>query len=183
MIKNKYKSEYKASTRLTSGGKMVQDYYYIGEYYCLPLNEQQKKKAKVSNLLFGLAMLLLTLTAGMMNPDSSRTLWIVLPYMCILLPCAYMLLGVWNFWDAPVRMEHSVYNASVVRMQRSCWGVIIVAFINIVLDIAFILVYNSEINIIKESLYCLVLAAVVFTGIGFGKFYDRTYVPVTMEQN
>lgn len=183
MIKNKYRSEYQATARLTPGGKIVQDYYYTGDYYCLPLDEAGKKKTRIMNFLFGLGMLTLVLAAGLINADSSRTIWIVIPYIFLFLPCAYMLIGAGAYWGTPLRMEHAAYNNSIIRMQRSCWGVIVLSIINAILDIVFIVLNHKTIDMGREVLYCVILVVLMAVGIAFGKYFDKVYVPVTMERN
>lgn len=130
------------------------------------------------NLVFGGGMLLVSVVAGMLNPDSSRTAWIVFPYLFMLLPCAYMLLGAHSFWSAPIQMKRSVYQVSIVRMQRSCWGVIILAIINVILDLVYIGLHWGKLRLIREICYCGCLVVVLIIGISFGKYFDRTYTPV-----
>ena len=161
---------------------MKKNYNYTDECYCLPLDEAGKKKARLANVLFGLAMLLVTGAAGLINPDSSRTAWIVFPYVFLFLPCAYMLLGAHSFWGAKVRMPKPVYDVSIIRMQRSCWGIIILATVNTVLDVVYIVLHFGTLNRIKEFCYCGCMILVFIIGMAFGKYFDRTYTPVQVEK-
>lgn len=183
MLKNKYKSDYQTISRMDARGRIVQDYYYTGDYYRLPLDENGRKRTRIANFVFGIGMFLMLLAAGFINQDSSRTIWILMPYFCLFLPCAYMLIGAGSYWGAPVRMEHAVYNGTIIRMQRSCWGIIVVSAVNVVLDLVFIGLYHSTIQIGKECIYCALLGAVCVTGIAFGKYFDKVYTPVTRERN
>lgn len=157
---------------------MKKQYYNSEEYVCLPLDEHGKKKARVRNVGFGVGMLLAFGIAGMINPDSSRTAWIVFPYLCIFLPCAYMLLGAHSFWNAPIKMKRSLYQVSIVRMQRSCWGVIILAALNIILDFVYMILHRASLHWMKEIGYCGCLILILSIGIGFGKYFDKNYTPV-----
>lgn len=157
---------------------MKKEYYTSEEYCSLPLDEAEKKKARKVNVLFGSGMLLLTGIAGTLNPDSSRTAWIVFPYLFLFLPCAYMLFGAHSFWNASVCMHRAVYQVSIIRMQRSCWGVIILAGCNIALDVVYMLLHLGTLNLIREVCYCGCLILVLMTGIAFGRYFDKTYVPV-----
>lgn len=157
---------------------MKKQYYNSEEYCCLPLDENGKKKARVMNVVFGVGMLLVSGIAGMLNPDSSRTAWIVFPYIFLFLPCAYMLLGAHSFWSAPIKMHRAVYQVSIVRMQRSCWGIIILAGLNMLLDIVYIAVHWNTLHLLKEVCYCSCMGIVLIIGICFGKYFDRTYTPV-----
>lgn len=157
---------------------MKKEYYNSEQYCCLPLNEAQKKKARAVNVLFGMGLLILIAIAGLINPDSSRTAWIVFPYLFLFLPCAYMLFGAHSFWSAPTKMHRAVYQVSIVRMQRSCWGVIVLAAVDIILDVVYMALHWGTLNLIREVCYCSCLVLVLLLGIAFGRYYDRTYVPV-----
>ena len=182
MIKNKYKSDYQAAPRLDARGRIRTDYYYTGEYYCIPLDEAGKKKAAVHNFLFGGSMLLIAVLAGMLNPESSRTAWIVFPYIFLYLPCAYMLFGAYAFTGAKLKMEKACYDGSIVRMMRSCRGVIILSILNVILDVVYMILHFDTINKMKEFGYCGCLVVIAIIGIAYGIYFDRTYMPVTIEQ-
>lgn len=161
----------------------MKNVYYNSEEYCiLPLNEAEKKKAGIVNVAFGISMLLFTGIAGMINPDSSRTAWIVFPYLFLFLPCAYMLFGAHSFWGASCRMHRAVYQVSVMRMKHSCWGVIILAIMDIVLDIVYMLIHWKTLHCLKEISYCSCLSLVLIVGILFGKYFDKTYTPIQIEK-
>ena len=182
MIKNKYKSDYKASPRMDARGRIREDYYYTGDYYCLPLDETGKKRASVHNFLFGGCMLLLAVLAGMINPESSRTAWIVFPYIFLYLPCAYMLFGAYAFTGVKLRMEKAAYDGSIVRMMRSCRGVTVLSIVNVILDVVYMILHFDTMDRMKEFSYCGCLVLVAVIGIAFGIYFDRTYMPVTMER-
>lgn len=181
MIKNKYKSDYTSYTQTEAGGRIRQNLCYSGTYYCLPLDETEKKKAVSISLLFGLVMLGLTAAAGLINPDSSRTAWIVFPYLFLFLPCVYQLLGAVSLWGAKTRMEKAVYDASIVRMRRSCWGVLVLAAINIVLDILFLALYFDTVNKTREVVYGLCMVMLLLTALAFGRYFDRTFASIQVE--
>lgn len=155
--------------------------YYNSEEYCiLPLNETEKAKVRIINVVFGSMMFLLFGVAGIINPDSSRTAWIVFPYLFLFLPCAYMLFGAHSFWNAPVKMHRAVYQSSIMRMKHSCWGVIVLAITNIILDIVYMGIYRENVHWLKEMSYCGCLILLLIVGILFGKYFDKTYTPVQM---
>ena len=86
MLKNKYKNDFQKTSRMDAKGRMVQDSIYIGDIYVLPFDEKKKKQTNRVTLGFAAAMVAIQLLAGMMNQDSSRTFWIVYPYLFIFLP-------------------------------------------------------------------------------------------------
>ena len=50
MIKNRFKDDYSQYTRLNGKGRVVEDICYTGDYYILPFNKEEKKKAGLVNL-------------------------------------------------------------------------------------------------------------------------------------
>lgn len=167
MIKNRYKDDYE---RLEAG-----QYQYVGKHFALPMNPKEKKRAGVWNFLTVIAFFALEIGAGLLNADSSRTFWIVFPYLFLFLPTAYMLLGACSFWMAPVRMQHAEYQNSLVRLRRSCIAVLILGGVCILLDILFIALHFSEIHLLREFFYIFCFIMMEILGILYGKGYDRMY--------
>ena len=85
MLKNSFKDDYSRFLRLNGKGRVVDDICYIGDYYILPLDERQKKKTNLVNIGFAAVFFLIQIAMGMVNQDSSRTFWIVYPYLFIFL--------------------------------------------------------------------------------------------------
>ena len=182
MIKNKYKNDYKVSPRMDYKGRIVDDYYYTGEYYCLSFDEKQKKRTRIYNMLFLIAFVTVWMIAGLINQDSSRTAWILFPYFFLLLPMIYFFNGAFGYWSVPLRMEKALYDTALGRMHRSGIGIIVMAIINIILDVIFIGLNIQTINIISELLYIGCLILVLLIGFIFAKFYDKTYANIVIEK-
>lgn len=81
MIKNRFKDDYSWNARLNGKGRVVDDICYTGTYYILPFTEQEKKKSNWLNMAFAAVLLILQVAAGMVNQDSSRTFWVLYPYL------------------------------------------------------------------------------------------------------
>ncbi|MBQ0000765.1 MAG: hypothetical protein KBT01_04410 [Clostridiales bacterium] len=174
MIKNKYKEDYQ---RIKAG-----QYEYVGKHYRLPMDEAQKKRTAVWNFAAAAGFFLLELAAGLLNADSSRTAWIVFPYLFMFLPTAYMALGAYAFAGAPIRMEHSAYENSLVRLRRSVIAIMVLGGICILLDLIFIAIHFREINLQKELLYILCFTLAELLGLCYGKSYDRRFAGLAIEE-
>lgn len=173
MLRNKYKDDYR---RMDAG-----QYEYTGRYYTLPLKENQKRKAECVNFAAVAGFLLLELAGGILNPDSSRTFWIVFPYLFLFLPTAYMWMGAFAFHTVPVKMQRSGYEKSLVRMRRSCLAVMVLAGIQIFLDLLYIFWHLSDICLVTEILYLLCFVSIEILGILYGKKYDRMYSDIEID--
>lgn len=169
MIKNKFSSEYKEE----ANGK----YSYVGSYYTLPINEEEKKKTAIMNFVFFVLFGVLEVAIGMINPDSSRTAWVIFPYIFLFLPIAYFFIGAYTYVGLPVKMEHAAYRGSIVRMRRSAMGIIILAIVNIIADVVFMIIYRNSLNWAREIIYCVGLVIILVLAVIFGKrMFDKYYV-------
>lgn len=173
MLKNKYKDDYE---RVDAG-----QYRYVGRHFTLLVDEKRKKQYAWVNYVVAAAFFALELLAGMLNPDSSRTAWIVFPYMFLFLPMAYMMLGAYAFWGAPLSMQHSEYQNSLVRLRKSCIAILVLGGVNILLDFLFIVIHFSELHFYKEIIYLACFVGMEILGIFYGKCYDRMYAGIVID--
>ena len=127
--------------------------------------------------------LLIYMVAGFINPDSSKTAWVVFPYIFIFLPIAFNILGVVNLFTLKTRMERSGYEESIIRMKNSSLTIMVLAIINILIDIIFIIKNFNKINFVIEISYILFLLILIITVIAFGKKYDKMFGGVVLNSN
>ena len=91
MIKNPYQKDYLNELKQNRHGLLVTRTSYQGDFYVLPFDEQQKRRTGILNVSWTIALGVIELGMGLINPDSSRTAWIVLPYLFVILPHGYIL--------------------------------------------------------------------------------------------
>ena len=183
MLINKYKDDYKQVQNFGPDGKLRAVTYYDGVYYELPYDEKDFKKNKFICLGFGILFLLIYLGAGSLNPDSSRTIWIVLPYFFMFLPLAYNILGVINLFGLKTRMEKVQYEESIIRVKNCSMAVLVMAAINIILDLIFIFLNRADLNFAIQLFYILLLLMLIIAVIAFGKKYDKMFGGVITSSN
>ena len=183
MIKNRYKDDYSKSAQLNERGRIVDDICYVGDYYILPFDKETKKKTVIMNLLVSVLLLVIQFIAGLLNADSSRTFWIVFPYMFVFLPIGYLFVGAVSYAGSPLKMQKAHYEMGLLRMRRSVIGAMVLEGINAVLDIIYILLHFKNMTIGKEVIY--LLCHIVFIGIAFlyGKYYTKTYGRLIIEKS
>lgn len=173
-MKSRFHNDYE---RVAAG-----DYRYVGKFYTLPMDEKGKKKSSRINCIFVLLIAAAEILAGLLNADSSRILWIMIPYIGLFLPTAYMAMGAGAFVTVPLRMEHSAYENSLLRMKRSCIGIMILAGINGALDGLYIMLNLKQgIHIRVEVCYIGCMLGIVAAGVLFGIVYDRLYTGIQVE--
>lgn len=183
MIKNNYKDDYSRFLRLNGKGRVVPDISYVGDYYVLPFDEGKKKKTGLENMLFSILLFVIQLVEGMLNQDSSRTFWIVYPYLFVFLPLAYMILGSVSYFGVPLKMQKAHYEMSLARIHRSCIGAMVLVVISALLDLIYIIVNRSSIRLGMELLYLVLHVLFFAVAFAYGKYYDRMYAGLTIEKS
>jgi hypothetical protein len=183
MIKNNYKDDYSRFLRLNRKGRVVPDISYIGDYYVLPFDEKQKKKTGMYNLLGAVLLLAVQIVAGLVNQDSSRTFWIVYPYLFTFLPLAYLVAGAVRYLEAPLRMQKAHYETSIARIKHSCIGTMVLAGFSVVLDIVYMLLHHDAIHMGRELCYLGCHIFYLFLAAVYGRYYDRTYSGIVLEKS
>ncbi len=170
MFLGKYKNDYK-------------DNEYLGNYYTLPFDKGQKFRSGLTNLGFAMFFAIMFLVMGTINPPSSRTLYVVMPYMFLFLPIAYFFFGALRYFQAPERMERIDYRKGLVRMKNSARGLIILLGLCVILDLVFIFTHIGLYPMGKEVVYLAL--HFVFAGfvIAYGVLYDRLYGGVQADIN
>lgn len=182
MIKNKYKDDYSWFTRLTDKGRVVDDICYTGDYYILPFNMERKKKTNLVNIGFSVLLLGILTAAGMVNQESSRTFWIVYPYIFIFLPLGYMILGAVSYLSVPLRMQKAHYETGLARINHSLKGTMALSAVCVILTIVYIILHFGSVSLGREfayiSFHCLFLSVAFL----YDRYYNRTYGGVTIEK-
>ena len=181
MIINHYKGDYQMNSRLNARGRVVDDICYTGDYYILKISESEKKKTKLWNFAFSIGIFSFLIIAGLLNQDSSRTAWIVFPYLMIYIPSAYLMRGSIAYVTMPKRMQKIQFDNSIARMKHSGIGILILTLISMCLDILYMFLHYKNINWGRESLYFLAHVLILALTFLFGKYYDKKYADVTME--
>ncbi len=143
--------------------------------YKLTFDEKKKKQTNWINFAFSVAFILVIICAGMINPDSSRTVWIVYPYLFTYLPVAFFLIGCINYGFAKTMMTDEVYQTGLMRIKHSVYAIFIMSGLDILLDLIYIIVNHANINVLHEVEYILFYPVMILIGLIFSKYYDRTY--------
>ena len=147
MIKNPYQKDYQNELKQNRHGLLVTRTSYQGDFYVLPFDEQQKRRTGILNVIWTIALWVIELGMGLLNPDSSRTAWIVCPYLFVILPLGYMLYGAVSYIGAPLRMHRAHYETGLLRMKRSCIGAMVCFPFNVTIEY---MVFSAEPPIRKQ---------------------------------
>lgn len=180
-MRNKYKDSYRKTTEIDARGRMVDRYVYAGGYYVLPFDEQKKKNTNLINLGFAAFLAVILLLTGMVNQSSSRTFWVVYPYLFIYLPLIYLIIGVIDYLGCGLHIQIDVYDKSIRRIRHSVWGIIIMSGIAVICDVIYLILFHGHIELARELIYLAGLVFLVVTGVCYGICYDRMFAGIILE--
>ena len=92
---------------------------YTGDYFVHEIEEKQKKKSAIIQIVSALAEMILILAAASVNCIGNRTVYVVIPLECTLLCAVYYIMGSYAYLKCGNRMEKNQYENAFVRPVQS----------------------------------------------------------------
>lgn len=153
----KYKIDYRVETEIQAKGKPIQEIIYIGDYYNLEISDDDYKKTKKIQSFFVLLIVAFYILGGLVNNDGSWEFYVMLPYVCLFLPIAYLIMGFIGIINMPSIMERATYDQSVDRMVKTSKIVKWISSYVLIADLLFMLINIQNIAWIREIVFlCIV---------------------------
>lgn len=171
--------------------KFVQDYKrkageekfsYVGDYYIFYMEEAEKKRRAVFQVLFATLQLVLLVVAGLLNSPGSYKVYIVLPYLCMILPLIYYIMGAVGFARIPEKMEKHQYEVTMFRMMKSILAIFFLCVFTVCADGIFLMNNKNEIDAMTEILFwgiMIVLAVMDYVAL---VYHNRLQKRVVVEK-
>ncbi len=78
-------------------------------------------------------------------------------------------------------MHRAHYETGLLRMKRSCIGAMVLTGIGAVLDLVYMVLHRGEIRMGMECIYLICHFLFLAVAFFFGKYYDRNYSGVLIE--
>ena len=170
----KYGNDYRQS------GKQFE---YTGKWYGTGLSQEELKKHGILNTVLMTVALLVYFSSLMVNNAGSRIFWILLPYMVIVFPAAYGIMGgvfLVSFCrrqegreassQVIVPQEHTghmtraEYEKGIRRPARCSMAVVILALIASVADLVFLVRGSGNFIINREMLFLAAAVMILILG-------------------
>lgn len=130
---------------------------YVGNYYIFSMEQDRRNKRCVQQLIFALVQLILIVTAGFLNSPGSYKLYIVLPYLSMILPLLYYVMGSISFRKAPTRMQRHEYDVSIFRLMKSVLGLFFLSFFTMVGDTVFLVLEADVVQQKAEIVFYIIM--------------------------
>lgn len=128
-------------------------YTYVGDYYIFSMEEKEKKKRSLYQILFAVLQLLLLVAAGLLNSPGSYKVYIVLPYLCMVLPLLYYIMGSAGMAKVPQRMEGQQHEKTLFRCFKSIVALFLLSVLTVCVDAVFFFKNRKEIGNMPEGLF------------------------------
>ncbi|WP_312369825.1 hypothetical protein [Lachnoclostridium sp.] len=128
--KRAYVNDYDINTEVTKEGnkyKEKKNITYHGKYYRIQMDNKKIKKAKWINVIYGLVFFILFTFLGFLNNESSRMLYVVLPYVFLFLPIFYTNMGTIKLLNITGDMTVKEYELTIQRMRKTTLSMLILA--------------------------------------------------------
>jgi protein-S-isoprenylcysteine O-methyltransferase Ste14 len=142
MKKRAYVNDYDINTEVTKEGnkyKEKKNITYHGKYYRIQMDKDKIKKAKWINVIFGIVFFLLFTFLGFLNNESSRIIYVVLPYVLLFLPIFYTNLGTIKLLTISDDMTTKEYEFTIQRMRKTTLSMLILSIACIIGEILYLL--------------------------------------------
>ncbi|MBE5843571.1 MAG: hypothetical protein E7302_05230 [Butyrivibrio sp.] len=183
ILHNPYKGDFDHAPEVDKKGRFRDRFFYVGDIYVLPYDETEKKKTYFPCILYGIGMFAATVLQGMVNQASSRTLWVVLPYIIQFLPVLFFLLGIVEYIGATPRMTKPQYDKGIGRMHFCAAALIVLTVISAVSDIVYLIIRRGQYDMTKEVIYLLLHIPVILVAFFFGRYYNKKFSGIAVESN
>ncbi len=152
-MRKHFVKEYENTPAINKKGKITTEVVYKGDYYCND-NINKKQQLRYYILLFSV-MILAFLMNGILESESSKIIYIALPYMCCFLPFAYIIMGIYRLWKNPDKMEKIQKERSYDRLLRSSVGILVLSILSIIGSVIYLINNSKDISILIEGRFLL----------------------------
>lgn len=160
----KYKLDYRVETEIQAKGKPIREIIYMGDYYSLAISDEERKKTiKVQSFLVGI-MVMFFILGGLINNDASWEFYVMLPYICLFLPIAYLIMGLVGVMKIPHKMENATYDQSIARVVKTSKIVKWISSYVVIADVLFMLINRQSIAWLREIVFLCIVAVIFIQG-------------------
>lgn len=160
---NKYRKDYVVMNEIS----------YTGDYYKFHLTDAEYKRMRKVIFTAIIIQTLLFVAAGFLNNRGSFCFYVLFPYLCIFLPLTFLIRGYLRIPKQLQPMEYAIYDKCYNRVKFSIVGILIASMAAGIGDVVFIIKYVLEIDLIKESCFCIANIAIAGISVFLLGYHNR----------
>lgn len=171
--------------------RFVQDYKrkdgenqfsYVGDYYIFCMGKNEKRRRSILQVVFAVLQMVLLVAAGLLNSPGSYKIYIVLPYLCMILPLIYYIMGAVGFAHIPEKMEKHQYEVTLLRMMKSVLAIFFLCILTVGVDGIFLIKNKDKIGAIPESLFLGIMMVLAVMDYAALRYHNRMQKRVLVEK-
>lgn len=158
---------------------------YVGDYYIFCMEKTEKKRRSIFQVLFAVLQMILLVVAGLLNSPGSYKIYIVLPYLCMILPLIYYIMGAVRFARIPEKMEKHQYEETLLRMMKSVLAVFFLSVFTVGADGIFLMRNRDKMEVMPEALFLgimIFLAVMDYTALRYHNQMQKRIVVEKQKQ-
>lgn len=152
----KYYKDYVSEEKITQDGKVVTEVTYRGDYYEYHISKEEYKNLRKKILFTTIIISILFFLAGLINNKGSFSLYVVLPYLCILPGLFYLIFGYIRMPKKLQKLSYAIYDQSYLKIKFALVGTIAASITTLVGDTVFIAKSVNEIGLVREIGFWLI---------------------------
>lgn len=169
----KYYKDYVAEEKKTQDGKVVTKITYRGDYYEYHLSNEEYKNLRKKILFTTLTIGILFFLAGFINNKGSFSLYVVLPYLCILPGLFYLVFGYIRMPQKLQQLNYAIYDQSYLKIKFALVGTIAASITTLVGDSVFIIKKLNEIELAREIGFWLIHLIIAIVSSLMLRYHNR----------
>lgn len=169
----KYYKDYVSEEKITQDGKVVTEVTYRGDYYEYHLSKEEYRNLRKRIVLTTVVIGILFLLAGSINNNGSFSLYVVLPYLCLLPGLFYLIFGFIRMPRKLEKINYAIYDQSYLKVKFALVGIIAASITTLVGDTIFIINNYKEIGLVRELGFWLIHLVIALVSIVLLRYHNR----------
>lgn len=169
----KYYKDYVSEEKITQDGKVVTEVTYRGDYYEYHLSKEEYRNLRKRIVLTTVVIGILFFLAGSINNNGSFSLYVVLPYLCLLPGLFYLIFGFIRMPRKLEKINYAIYDQSYLKVKFALVGIIAASITTLVGDTIFIINNYKEIGLVRELGFWLIHLVIALVSIVLLRYHNR----------
>lgn len=150
-------------------------YRYVGDFYVSEIDDKQRKKSGLLQMIYAALSMALTFAALCINCIGNHTIYVVIPLECTLVCYAYYISGAYAFLKCDNRMEQRMYDAAFIRTVQSATIAMIINIFSFIGELIVVITNRKSIEGAGEYFLLIwILFMAVVNGIAWS--YQRRLI-------
>lgn len=146
----------------------AQNYIY---YLRLPYKERNKLKIRYSLICFPMAVIIFLV--GYLDTYSTKFFAVTIPYVLLIIPVAFLLVGCFNIIGMVDIMSYKTYNKAFIWVGKTSRFILVLCLVCSVSQAVFLVINRDANNLTSDILFFVGMLITLVLSIVLCKYHDR----------